>query len=78
MAEKKLSFLTIGAIALVRFYQTVLSSFLKQGLGIQAFCRYSPTCSEYAITVLKQYGILYGSYLTIKRVLSCQPFSKNK
>lgn len=69
--------MTTIAIGLVKFYQHVLSGFLRQTLGIQSFCRYSPTCSEYSIMVLKQYGILYGLFLTAKRLLSCQPFAKS-
>lgn len=62
------------AVGLVRVYQVVLSPFLKQLVGVQASCRYNPTCSEYTIMVINQYGILYGSYLAGKRLLSCQPF----
>ena len=39
-------------------------------------CRFEPTCSEYALTALKTYGIFYGSYLSIKRILKCYPFSR--
>ena len=39
-------------------------------------CRFEPTCSEYALTALKIHGIFYGSYLSIKRILKCHPFSR--
>ena len=39
-------------------------------------CRFEPTCSEYALTALKTHGIFYGSYLSIKRILKCHPFSR--
>ena len=36
-------------------------------------CRYLPTCSEYSIEALKAYGLLKGSYLSLKRIFSCHP-----
>ena len=36
-------------------------------------CRYLPTCSEYSMDALKQYGFVKGLFLSIKRVLSCHP-----
>ena len=37
-------------------------------------CRHTPTCSNYAIEALKEYGALKGSWLAIKRVLRCSPW----
>ena len=39
-------------------------------------CRFTPTCSQYAIEALKIHGAIRGSILTIKRVLRCNPFCK--
>jgi len=36
-------------------------------------CRYLPTCSEYSIDSLKEYGFFKGLYMSIKRILSCHP-----
>ena len=36
-------------------------------------CRYLPTCSEYSIEALKRYGFLKGTYMSVKRILSCHP-----
>ena len=36
-------------------------------------CRYLPTCSEYSIEALKNYGFLKGSYMSLKRIISCHP-----
>tara|TARA_B100000900_G_scaffold412055_1_gene433053 strand:+ start:87 stop:338 length:252 start_codon:yes stop_codon:yes gene_type:complete len=36
-------------------------------------CRYMPSCSEYAIEALRTKGFLKGSYLSLKRILSCHP-----
>ncbi len=39
-------------------------------------CRFTPTCSAYALGAIEKYGALKGSYLAAKRVLACHPFSK--
>ena len=36
-------------------------------------CRYMPTCSEYSIEALKTFGFIKGSFLSLKRILSCHP-----
>ena len=58
-------------IALVRFYQKYLSPLKKR-----TTCKYIPTCSEYAVQALEAYGALKGTYLAIRRVLRCNPFSE--
>ena len=37
-------------------------------------CRYTPTCSEYAVEALEKYGVSKGLFLSAKRLLSCNPF----
>ncbi|SFZ81929.1 membrane protein insertion efficiency factor YidD [Tenacibaculum maritimum] len=59
---------TYPFILLVRFYQLAISPFTP------ATCRYTPTCSSYAIEALKEYGLLYGGWLAIKRIFSCHPW----
>lgn len=39
-------------------------------------CRYTPTCSEYAMEAIERYGVARGGYLGIRRVLSCHPFAR--
>lgn len=53
---------------LVRGYQLFLSHWLNAG------CRYSPTCSAYALQALEQHGAGAGSYLAARRILRCNPF----
>lgn len=39
-----------------------------------ASCRYTPTCSEYAVLALKKYGPAKGLYLAVKRIFRCHPW----
>ncbi|MBH75910.1 MAG: membrane protein insertion efficiency factor YidD [Flavobacteriales bacterium] len=55
-------------IYLIKFYQLTISPLIGKN------CRYSPTCSNYCILSLKKYGLIKGTYLSIKRILSCHPF----
>lgn len=57
-------------IALIRFYRTFISP-LKPPC-----CRFTPTCSEYALQAVMKYGALKGSWLAIKRIIRCNPFCK--
>ena len=36
-------------------------------------CRYLPTCSEYSIDALKEFGLAKGTFMSLKRILSCHP-----
>jgi hypothetical protein len=53
-------------IAFIRFYQKIPGNFHNN-------CRFIPTCSNYGIEAISKYGSIYGSYLTIKRILRCHP-----
>jgi putative membrane protein insertion efficiency factor len=55
-------------ILFVQIYQYTISPILG------ANCRYTPTCSGYTIEALKVHGPIKGSYLAIKRILSCHPW----
>jgi len=55
---------------LVRLYQVTLGTVLPNS------CRFTPTCSEYALGAIGRYGPKRGVWLTVKRVLRCQPFSR--
>ncbi len=55
-------------ILLIRIYQLTLSPFIGRN------CRYTPTCSNYGIEAIKKYGAIKGGWLTIKRILSCNPW----
>ena len=55
-------------ISLIKFYQYFLSPIFGNK------CRYLPSCSEYYIESLNTHGLIKGSYLGIKRILTCHPF----
>ncbi len=55
-------------IAIIRFYQLVISPILPSA------CRYTPTCSAYGIEALKKHGAIRGCVLTIKRIMRCNPW----
>ena len=48
----------------------------KTPLKSHSNCKYYPTCSNYAIDAINEYGLIKGMYLSIKRILRCNPFSK--
>lgn len=66
--NKLLKLLAIPFIWLVRFYQIAISPYTPSS------CRYSPTCSSYTIEALQKHGIFKGGWLSIKRILSCNPW----
>ncbi len=56
-------------LAPVRVYQRAISP------AIPRRCKYHPTCSEYAVTAVRRYGILRGVVLAVWRLLRCNPWS---
>ena len=57
-------------IFLIKIYKLILSPILGPS------CRYLPTCSEYSIEALKQFGLIKGTFKSVKRILSCHPWGK--
>ena len=66
-------FVSSGAIYLINIYQRTLSP--DHGLFKHPTCRFIPTCSEYSKEAINKYGILKGGFLSIKRVLRCNPLT---
>lgn len=58
-------------IFLIRTYQMTISPRFSHGS-----CRYTPTCSQYAIEAIEIHGVLKGSLMAAWRILRCNPFSK--
>lgn len=55
-------------VGLIRFYQQAISPYFPP------CCRYTPTCSQYALEAVKKYGPFKGGYLAVRRIMRCNPF----
>ena len=55
---------------LIYFYKYCISPFLPH------MCKYTPSCSSYFLTAIKEYGAVKGFFIGTKRILRCNPFSK--
>ncbi|MBR1762409.1 MAG: membrane protein insertion efficiency factor YidD [Eubacterium sp.] len=60
-----------AAVFLIRTYQLTLSPRFSHGA-----CRYTPTCSQYALEAIEIHGVFKGSLLALRRILRCNPFFK--
>ena len=56
-------------VKLIKMYQNTPLSSHNQ-------CKFYPTCSNYAIEAINEYGNIKGSYMAFKRILRCNPFNK--
>ena len=54
-------------IFLIKIYQKIPGPW-------HAYCRHNPTCSNYAIEAIKEHGSIKGIYLSIKRIIRCNPW----
>lgn len=57
-------------IMLIKYYQKIPGNFHN-------YCRYIPTCSEYAIISIERFGVFKGGFLAIKRIIRCNPFGSH-
>jgi len=55
-------------ILLIRIYQATISPLLPPA------CRYTPSCSQYAVEALKEWGPVHGGWLALRRILRCHPW----
>jgi len=62
-----MNIIKLAIIRLIKIYQLVISPYMGNN------CRYLPTCSEYFIDCVNEYGILKGVIKGIKRIFSCHP-----
>ena len=58
-------------VVLIKFYQVCISPFTPPS------CRYTPTCSQYALEALRRYGPFKGGWLALKRILRCHPWGES-
>lgn len=57
-------------IKIIRIYQSIPGNFHN-------YCRHIPTCSNYAIEAIEEYGAFKGSILSFIRILKCNPFGSS-
>ncbi len=57
-------------IGLIKFYQKEISPYTRRA------CRFTPTCSQYAVEAFEVHGAFKGFFLTLYRILRCNPFCK--
>lgn len=55
-------------LLLIRFYRVGISPLIPPR------CRYTPTCSQYAVEAIQKYGAIKGLYLAVKRIARCHPW----
>ena len=55
-------------VGLIKGYQRFISPFTRPS------CRYTPTCSQYAVDAVSRYGVVNGGWLSVKRLARCHPF----
>ena len=55
-------------LGMIRFYRRFISPMFPP------CCRFTPTCSAYALEAIQKYGALKGGYLAVRRILRCNPF----
>lgn len=60
--------LSLPFVILIRFYQWVISPVIGPK------CRYTPTCSQYALEAFRKYGVVKGFWLSVKRISRCHPW----
>lgn len=58
-----------AVVLLVRAYQQLLAPLLPPNT-----CRFTPTCSQYAIDAVRKYGVVRGGWRAVKRIGRCHPF----
>lgn len=66
-------------LGLIRLYQKsgiIQNPILRMFYLTDSVCRFSPTCSEYTYEAINKYGVTKGSWLGLKRIIRCHPWSK--
>ncbi len=66
------------AISGINIYQIIISSFLKQLLGVSRSCKFEETCSDFTKRSISEQGLFRGAFLGLSRLVKCQPFYKGE
>lgn len=72
--DRRNNSLTLLFVAWARVYKLILSPFLVLNFG--GACKYNPTCSEYAHDAVIKYGFIKGLWLSLNRLIRCNPLSE--
>lgn len=67
-AAGRLTFTRRLVVALIRLWQYTLSAVLPPS------CRFSPSCSAYAIEAVSRYGVVRGGWMAARRIMRCHPW----
>ena len=62
-----MNIITVIFIKIIKGYKFFISPLFGHS------CRYLPTCSEYSIEALREFGLAKGTFMSLKRILSCHP-----
>ena len=60
--------LTVIIVYFIKFYQFTVSPLIGSN------CRFTPTCSDYAIQSIQEKGLIRGLFFSLKRLLKCHPW----
>ena len=66
----------VALIAVVLFYQVVLSPIKFAIFGPASRCRFEPSCSVYALGAIESHGAARGLWLALRRIARCHPFAR--
>ncbi|MFH0829497.1 MAG: membrane protein insertion efficiency factor YidD [Candidatus Kerfeldbacteria bacterium] len=70
--------LSLLAVSIIRLYQRTLSpdhGWFRSNHPL-GFCRYHPSCSEFAVRTIKKHGIFVGTLFVMRRIIKCNPWSR--
>jgi hypothetical protein len=69
-----MNFLQRVLIAFIRVYQMTFARVLVAVFGPSSICRFTPSCSHYAVEAIRVHGAVGGSWLAARRLLRCNPW----
>jgi putative membrane protein insertion efficiency factor len=69
-----MNFVQHALMLLIRLYRAVVSPLLVAVLGPSARCRFTPSCSQYALEAVRMHGALIGGWLALRRLGRCHPW----
>jgi putative membrane protein insertion efficiency factor len=59
----------------LRLYRAAISPVLTAVLGPMGWgCRFTPTCSQYALEAIREHGVIHGTWLVVRRLGRCHPW----